>query len=127
MLTYAFAICDMIRCSVTPVVTYGSGEVCSAGFLILACGHQRFVYENTTLMYHQLSWQSHYGKFKDVDETNNQIKKDQEKLDKIILDVTNITKDKLDAINEKKQDWFMDAREAKKLGVIDDIIKIPKK
>ena len=84
-------------------------------------------YENTTLMYHQLSWSSGYGKFKDIDETNDQVKKDQEKLDKLILENTSITKDKLEYINERKQDWFMDVKEAQKLGVIDEIIKPTKK
>ena len=127
LLVSAFAICDQIRCSATPVWIYASGEACSAGFLILTCGDRRMAYENTTLMYHQLSWGSGYGKFKDIDETNDQVKKDQEKLDKLILENTSITKDKLEYINERKQDWFMDVKEAQKLGVIDEIIKPAKK
>ena len=104
LLVSAFAICDQIRCSATPVWIYASGEACSAGFLILTCGDRRMAYENTTLMYHQLSWGSGYGKFKDIDETNDQVKKDQEKLDKLILENTSITKDKLESkINKLEQ------------------------
>ena len=80
-------------------------------------------YENATLMYHQLSWGFGWGKQREINEMNNQIAKDQAKLDKIILDNTKIPKDKLNSVNEKKQDWFMDAKEAVKLGVIDEIIK----
>ena len=68
-----------------------------------------------------------YWNPKDIDETNDQVKKDQEKLDKLILENTSITKDKLEYINERKQDWFMDVKEAQKLGVIDEIIKPTKK
>lgn len=84
-------------------------------------------YENTTLMYHQLSWGSGFGKVRDIDEANTQVKKDQEKLDRIILDNTKITKEQLENMNERKKDWFMDVKEAFKLGVIDEIIKPNKK
>lgn len=84
-------------------------------------------YENTTLMYHQLSWGSGYGKVRDIDETNDQVKKDQERLEKFILNNTNITKDRLEFMNERKKDWYMDVKEAQKLGVIDEIIKSKKK
>ena len=47
----------------------------------------------------------------------------QKVLDSLILENTKITKDKLEEINSKKQDWWMDVTEAKKLGVIDEIIK----
>lgn len=80
-------------------------------------------YENTTLMYHQLSWGSGFGKLRDIDEMNTQIKKDQERLDKFILDNTKITKEQIENMNEKKKDWFMDVEEALKLGVIDEIIR----
>ena len=79
-------------------------------------------YENTTLMYHQLSCQSQYEKQLSIEEFSNQLKKDQEKLDKIILENTKITKEKLKGTNEKKQDWYMDVKEALKYGVIDEII-----
>ena len=127
LLIQAFAICDQIQCSATPVWIYASGEACSAGFLILTCGDRRMAYENTTLMYHQLSWGSGYGKVRDIDETNDQVKKDQERLEKFILNNTNITKDRLEFMNERKKDWYMDVKEAQKLGVIDEIIKSKKK
>ena len=93
----------------------------------MSCGDRRIAYENTTLMYHQLSWGSGYGKQREIQERAVQIEKDQEKLDKLILENTTITKDKLEEINEKKQDWFMDVEEALKLGVIDEIIRPDKK
>lgn len=84
-------------------------------------------YENTTIMYNQLSWGSGFGKIRDIDEMNTQVKKDQEKLDKLVLENTKITKEQIETLNEKKKDWFMDVKEAFKLGVIDEIIKPNKK
>lgn len=127
MLDYGFAICDQIKCSMTPVWIYASGMADSCGFLILICGDRRMAYENTQIMYHQLSWGAGYGKVRSVDETNKQIKKDQEKLDNIVLSNTKITEDKLEYINERKQDWYMTPKEALKLGVIDEIMKTMKK
>lgn len=117
----AFAIYDQIKCSRTPVWIYVSGMCCSAGFLILGAGHRRIAYENTRLMYHQLS-AGGYGKVKDLLENAEELKFMQEKLDKCILDDTDITKDKLKEINEKKMDWYMSSQEALKYGVIDEII-----
>lgn len=125
MLDYCFAICDHIRCSVTPVWIYASGMADSCGFLILICGDRRIAYENAQIMYHQLSWGGGYGKVRSIDETNEQVKKDQEKLDRIVLTNTKITEEKLEFVNERKQDWYMTPQEAKKLGVIDEIIECP--
>lgn len=84
-------------------------------------------YENTTLMYHQLSWNSGFGKFKDIDEANFQAKLDQQKLDKLILETTKIPEEKLTEIIKTKQDWYMGVKEALEYGVIDEIMYIPMK
>lgn len=49
----AFAIHDRIHESEVPVKVVGTGNVCSAGVLILACGHERYVTESTMWMSHQ--------------------------------------------------------------------------
>jgi ATP-dependent protease ClpP protease subunit len=41
--------------SKTPVYTYAIGMAMSMGLEIFTAGHKRFVYKNTTLMYHELS------------------------------------------------------------------------
>lgn len=99
----------------------------SCGFLILSCGDRRMVYENTEIMYHQLSWGGFYDKVRTIDETNEQVKKDQEKLENIVLTNTKITQEQLDFVNERKQDWYMTPQEALKLGVVDEIMKPQKK
>lgn len=52
-ITSEFAIHDAIRASRAPVHTIGTGQVCSAGVLILACGHRRSVTESCALMAHE--------------------------------------------------------------------------
>lgn len=47
-----FSIYDIIRNSNKPVVVIGTGEICSAGVLILVAGHKRFVTENCVVMTH---------------------------------------------------------------------------
>lgn len=51
--TSMFAIHDAIRASHAQVHVIGTGQVCSAGVLILACGHRRFVTESCCLMSHE--------------------------------------------------------------------------
>jgi ATP-dependent protease ClpP protease subunit len=38
------------------------------------------------------------------------------------LETTKITKDKLDKVYKKKQDWYMDAKDALKWGCVDEIV-----
>ena len=51
--TSMFAIHDAIRTSARPIHVYASGQVVSAGVLLLACGHRRFVSESCALMSHE--------------------------------------------------------------------------
>lgn len=44
---------DLVTTSKAPVTIVGSGSICSAGVLMLACGHHRLVTENCTLMSHE--------------------------------------------------------------------------
>lgn len=49
----AFFLYDAIQSCEAPVHTIGTGMVCSAATLILACGHKRFGTENLWLMTHK--------------------------------------------------------------------------
>lgn len=63
---FEFSIYDLIRTSKNPIYTIGTGSVCSAGVLLLACGNKRFVLENTTIMAHQSSIEIE-GRFDEVE------------------------------------------------------------
>jgi len=46
----------------------------------------------------------------------------QDLVNEIIMTYTNVTEDFLQQIQESKYDYYMDALEAKELGIIDEII-----
>jgi ATP-dependent protease ClpP protease subunit len=50
---YMFSIYDLIRSATVPITIIGTGQVCSAGVLLLVAGHKRYVTENCVLMSHQ--------------------------------------------------------------------------
>jgi ATP-dependent protease ClpP protease subunit len=57
-----------------------------------------------------------------MEESLEQTKKLQAKIEQITLDRTQITKKKLKEVLKNKVDWYMTADEALLLGVIDGII-----
>ncbi len=50
--SFMFSMYDIITTANNKVITIGTGEVCSAGVLLLVCGNERFVTENCVLMSH---------------------------------------------------------------------------
>lgn len=50
-----FALYDLIKLSKVPIHTYGLGKIMSAAVLILASGHKRFAYPNTSFLVHPSS------------------------------------------------------------------------
>jgi ATP-dependent Clp protease protease subunit len=63
--TYMLSLYDLIITSPVKIKTVGIGEVSSAGVLLLAAGHERYVSENCVLMSHQGSY-SLEGKYEDA-------------------------------------------------------------
>jgi len=105
----------------TPVHTIVTGAAMSCGFMILISGHRRFGYPLSTPLYHQVST-GFRGKVKDMEESLEETKRLQKKIEEITLERTKITKKKLAQILRKKIDWYMTAEEALELGVIDEIL-----
>ncbi len=115
------ALIGAIEKSVTPVYTICLGRAMSMGLWILLSGHKRYIHELATIMYHETgSWYS--DKLEGVRQDLKQSEKLQEMCDRYILAKTKITKDKLDDIILKKQDWFITANEALELGIVDEIL-----
>lgn len=105
----------------TPIHTYSTGCTMSCGFLMLISGHRRFVYKHSTLLYHQVSnWL--VGKLEDLKDDLKETKRLQKLIDSIVLEKTNLTKNKLKEINTIKKDWYMTANEALEYGVVDEIL-----
>ena len=107
--------------SQTPIHTIVTGCAMSCGFMIAISGHERFGYKNSTYLYHQVS-SGVIGKAKDMEEEVIEVKRLQKMIEKITLEKTRISKEKLKEVYDGKRDWFMNTAEALKLGVIDSLI-----
>jgi len=116
-----FGLLGVMNKSITPIHTIVTGAAMSCGFMILISGHKRFGYELSTPLYHQVST-GFRGKIQDMEESLEETKRLQKKIEDITLRKTNIPKKKLTQVLKNKIDWHMSAEEALGLGVIDGII-----
>jgi ATP-dependent Clp protease protease subunit len=107
--------------SKTPIHTYVTGAAMSCGFMLLIHGHKRFAYKHATPLYHQVS-SGTMGKVKDMEEKLEEAKRLQGILEKLTLEKTKISAKKLEKVYKTKKDWYMTAKEAIKLGVVDEIV-----
>lgn len=121
MVYQCMGLVGVMQKSDTPVHTIVTGAAMSAGFVITIAGHKRFGYDHATLMYHQAS-SVKAGKVKDIEERLVQTKKLQTWMEDIIVDLTDIPRSRVKEVYDKKEDWYITSREAKDLGVIDEII-----
>ena len=119
-LTTAFLIADAIKGSKTPVYTIVVGTAYSGGFFISIAGHKRYGFPNSTYLYHQGSI-SIGGDAHKVTETIEFYSKYQLKQIKDhVLKSTKISEELYD--KHTPDDWWIGAKKAKKLGIIDEII-----
>jgi ATP-dependent Clp protease, protease subunit len=116
-----FGLIGVMEKSKTPIWTIVTGAAMSCGFMILINGHKRFGYAHATPLYHQVSTGFH-GKVQDMEESLEETKRLQKKIEDMTCRLTSITKKKLKEILKNKTDWVLTAEEALVLGVIDEII-----
>jgi ATP-dependent Clp protease protease subunit len=117
-----FGVINIIESSKTPIHTICTGTAMSCGFMLLISGHRRFAYKYSTPLYHQVSWEGIGGKIADTEQRMVEFKRMQDIIEEMTLRKTKITKKKLAQIYKEKVDWFMTSAEAKRLGVIDEIL-----
>ena len=116
-----WGLIDIMLQSKTPIYTYCTGYAMSAAFKIFLAGEKRFISKHATLIYHQLSsWES--GTYQHFVEYQVELDRQQGMIEQYVQDRTHITESTLQAIREKKQNWFINYEEAMHLGVATDIV-----
>ena len=116
------ALVDIIKQSKTPVHTISIGSSMSMGFWIYLAGHKRFVGENATLMFHDIStvvWDKTEGIKQEVKE----MERLQAMLSQHITSTSLVKQETLDDYITRKAEWYIPADEAIKLKLADGYYK----
>lgn len=123
--TAALAIYDTMQHIKPDVATICVGMAASAGAVLLAAGAKgkRFCLPNSDIMIHQVLGAAE-GQATDIEITARHILKIKDRLNKIIAKHTGQPIDRIE--KDTDRDFFMDADEAKKYGLIDEVIKVKK-
>lgn len=119
-----YAIIDKIRelnnhCKVNIIAT-GSCMSMAIPILLTVPYENRFCTKFTTLLIHQAGG-SAMGTTKDIEDEVKEMKRLTNISYDIIIENTGITREMLENNYNKKEDWIIDAEEAKNLGIIKEI------
>lgn len=124
-ITAGLAIYDTMQYIKPELKTICVGMAASMGSVILAGGTKgkRFALPNADVMIHQVS-AGFQGQASDIERNANYILRLKKRLNEILAKHTGNTVSKVE--QDSDRDYFMTADEAKKYGIIDEIVK-PKK
>lgn len=111
-------IIDTIMLSKTPVYTYNIGMAFSAGLDILLAGSKRFCTPKSEALIH-LGYFSTSGTATAVTDASDNYKRTLKKFEEWVLTRTKI--DKALFTKKKKNEWYLDAEEQVKYGIVDGI------
>jgi ATP-dependent Clp endopeptidase proteolytic subunit ClpP len=115
----AFSTIDTMSSLKSKVYTYVDGSVASAGTLITAVGHKRFIGKHGHLLIHQLS-SGVYGKFSEMEDEIFNCTNLMKLLKDFYKKNTKIPMKKLDEL--LKRDIWMMADECLQYGIVDEIL-----
>ena len=108
------ALVDVIKQSKTPVYTISIGSSMSMGFWIYLAGHKRYVGENATLMFHDITtWV--WDKSETIKQELNEVLRLQKVLCNEITSTSSVKQAALDDYITRKAEWYIPAEEAIKL------------
>jgi ATP-dependent Clp protease protease subunit len=117
-----FGLVDIIQLSETPIHVTATGRVMSMALPIFSVGHKRIATERTTFMYHELLWDTAAEKLKYHRQEVKEAERMQQMIDDILVEHTSMTQKQLDKVKAENREWYMDAEEAMKSGIVDEII-----
>ncbi|MDD2732245.1 MAG: ATP-dependent Clp endopeptidase proteolytic subunit ClpP [Candidatus Pacebacteria bacterium] len=120
--TAGLAIYDTMQYVKTPVATICFGLAGSMGAVLLGAGEKgkRFALPNAEIMLHQVAGGA-TGQAVEIEITAKQIIKIKNKLNEIIAHHTGQPLEKIE--KDTDRDFYMSADEAKKYGIIDEVIR----
>jgi len=115
----ALSIVDRIQASKVPIHSYVEGLVASASTLISVSCHKRYIRKNTILLIHQVrSWFE--GTYEDFNDEKQNMDLIMKVVKGIYLKHTKFTEDELNTL--LKRDLYLNAEDAIKYGLADEII-----
>lgn len=120
--TSGLSIVDTMNHIKPDVATVCTGMAASMGSILLSQGAKgkRFILPNAEVMIHQ-PWGGAQGQASDIEITARHILKTRDRLNKMLAKSTG---QKLAQIEkDTDRDFFMDAEESKKYGLVDEILK----
>jgi ATP-dependent Clp protease protease subunit len=123
--TAGLAIIDTMNFIKSDVSTICVGIAASMGALILSCGQKgkRFTLANSEVMIHQVMGGAE-GQASDIAINAKHILRTKDTLNKILAQNTNKKMDQVE--KDSDRDYWMTSDEAKKYGIVDEIISKPK-
>ena len=119
-ITSGMGIYDTMRFIESKVITIGVGMCASMAAFLLSSGDERYVLPNAEVMIHQPLGGAQ-GQATDIKIAAEGIIKLKEKLNRILSNNTHQPIEKI--YEDTERDNFLNAKEAKEYGLIDDIIK----
>lgn len=122
--TAGLAIYDTMKFMTCDVATYCVGQAASMGAILLSAGTKgkRYALPNARIMIHQ-PWGGAEGKASDISIAAQEILRLKSKLNEILAE--NCGKSLDDVTRDTDRDYFMSADEAKKYGLIDEVLTKP--
>ena len=122
VITSGLSILDTMNYLKCDVSTVCFGQAASMGAVLLSCGAKgkRFALPNSRVMIHQPLGGAR-GQATDIEIQAKEILTLKEKLNKILSETTKQSIKKIQADTER--DYFMNAQEAVKYGLVDEILK----
>ena len=119
--TAGLAIYDTMQFVKCPIATYCIGQAAAMGAVLLTAGAKgrRFALPNARIMIHQ-PWGGAEGKASDIEITAKEILRLKEILNGILAKHSG--QKMADVVKDTDRDHFMSAEEAKKWGLIDEVL-----
>ncbi len=123
VVTSGLVMIDAMKMISSPVKTVCMGMCASMGAMLLSQGTpgKREIWENGRVMIHQPSIGGAYGQASDLEITATQMQRTKEILAKMLADSCNKSFDTI--MEDFDRDFWMNAKEALKYGIVDKVSK----